>query len=104
MPNPKTGTVTMNVAQAVRDIKAGKIDYRTDRQGNVHVILGKGSFSAKQLVENYGAVLEELVRQRPAAAKGRYLRSIAVSTSQGPSIRIDGQRTRDLWEDEGSAA
>jgi large subunit ribosomal protein L1 len=104
MPNPKTGTVTMNVAQAVRDIKAGKIDYRTDRQGNVHVILGKGSFSAKQLVDNYSAVLEELVRQRPAAAKGRYLRSIAISTSQGPSIRIDGQRTRDLWEDEGTAA
>jgi large subunit ribosomal protein L1 len=104
MPNPKTGTVTMNVAQAVRDIKAGKIDYRTDRQGNVHVILGKGSFSARQLVENYSAVLEELVRQRPAAAKGRYLRGIAISTSQGPSIRIDGQRTRDLWEDDEDTA
>jgi large subunit ribosomal protein L1 len=104
MPNPKTGTVTMNVAQAVTAIKAGKIDYRTDRQGNVHVILGKSSFSAKQLVENYAAVLEELVRQRPSAAKGRYLRSISISSSQGPSISIDGQRTRDLWEDDESAA
>jgi large subunit ribosomal protein L1 len=105
MPNPKTGTVTMDVAKAVADIKAGKIDYRTDRQGNVHLVLGKASFSAKQLVDNYAAVLEELVRQRPAAAKGRYLRSIAISSSQGPSIRIDGQRTRDLWEDEeGNAA
>jgi large subunit ribosomal protein L1 len=104
MPNPKTGTVTMDVAKAVADIKAGKIDYRTDRQGNVHLVLGKSSFSAKQLVENYAAVLEELVRQRPAAAKGRYLRSIAVSTSQGPSIRIDPSRTRDLWEDTDTAA
>jgi large subunit ribosomal protein L1 len=104
MPNPKTGTVTMDVAKAVADIKAGKIDYRTDRQGNVHLVLGKSSFSAKQLVENYAAVLEELVRQRPASAKGRYLRSIAVSTSQGPSLRIDPSRTRDLWEDDESAA
>jgi large subunit ribosomal protein L1 len=104
MPNPKTGTVTMDVAKAVADIKAGKIDYRTDRQGNVHLVLGKASFEARQLVENYAAVLEELVRQRPAAAKGRYLRSIAISSSQGPSIRIDPQRTRDLWEDEEDAA
>jgi large subunit ribosomal protein L1 len=104
MPNPKTGTVTMDVAKAVADIKAGKIDYRTDRQGNVHLILGKASFTARQLVDNYAAVLEELVRQRPAAAKGRYLRSIAISSSQGPSIRIDPQRTRDLWEDDESAA
>jgi large subunit ribosomal protein L1 len=103
MPNPKTGTVTMDVAKAVSDIKAGKIDYRTDRQGNVHVVLGKSSFSAKQLVDNYAAVLEELVRQRPAAAKGRYLRNISISTSQGPSIRIDPARTRGLWEDDDAA-
>jgi large subunit ribosomal protein L1 len=104
MPNPKTGTVTMDVAKAVADIKAGKIDYRTDRQGNVHVILGKASFDARNLVENYAAVLDELLRQRPAAAKGRYLRSIAISSSQGPSIRIDPARVRDLWEEEAGAA
>ena len=99
MPNPKTGTVTMDVAKAVAEIKAGKIDYRTDRQANVHVVLGKGSFEARALVENYAAVIDELLRQRPAAAKGRYLRSIAISSSQGPSIRIDPMRTRDLWEE-----
>lgn len=104
MPNPKSGTVTMDVASAVREIKAGKIEYRNDRQGNVHVVIGKASFGARELVENYAAVLDELVRQRPAAAKGRYLRSISVSTSQGPSIRIDPQRTRDLWEEEAPAA
>ncbi len=99
MPNPKTGTVTMDVAKAVAEIKAGKIDYRTDRQANVHLVLGKASFDARQLVENYAAVIDELLRQRPAAAKGRYLRSIAISSSQGPSIRIDPMRTRDLWEE-----
>lgn len=99
MPNPKTGTVTMDVAQAVQEIKAGKIDYRTDRQGNVHVVLGKASFEPRELFENYFAVIDELIRQRPAAAKGRYLRSIHVSTTQGPSIPIDPQRTRDLWEE-----
>ncbi|MDP8970030.1 MAG: 50S ribosomal protein L1 [Actinomycetota bacterium] len=100
MPNPKTGTVTMDVAKAVAEIKAGRVDYRSDRQANVHVVIGKASFSVPQLVENYAAVIDELVRQRPAAAKGRYLRSIHVSTSQGPSIRIDPQKTRDLWEDD----
>jgi large subunit ribosomal protein L1 len=104
MPNPKTGTVTMDVAKVVEELKAGKIEYRTDRQGNVHARLGKASFSPKQLLENYRAVVEELVRQRPAAAKGRYLRSIHVSTSQGPSIRLDAQRTRDLWEEAEPAA
>jgi large subunit ribosomal protein L1 len=100
MPNPKTGTVTMDIAKAVEELKAGKVEYRTDRQANIHLVIGKASFSAKQLIENYQAVMEELVRQRPAAAKGRYLRSISISTSQGPSIRLDPQRTRDLWEDE----
>lgn len=103
MPNPKSGTVTMDVAKAVAEIKAGKIEYRTDRQANVHLVIGKGSFTARQLVENYAAVIDELMRQRPAAAKGRYMRSIHVSTSQGPSIAIDPQRTRDLWEEETAA-
>ena len=103
MPNPKTGTVTMDVAKAVREIKAGKIEYRSDRQGNVHLVLGKASFDVKALVENYAAVLDELLRVRPAAAKGRYLRTVTVSTSQGPSIRIDPSRTRDLWEADAAA-
>ena len=100
MPNPKTGTVTMDVAKAVAEIKAGKVDYRTDRQANVHVVIGRASFDARRLVEIYGAVLDELLRQRPAAAKGRYLRTIHVSTSQGPSIRVDPTRTRNLWDEE----
>jgi large subunit ribosomal protein L1 len=99
MPNPKTGTVTMDVAKAVEEIKAGKVDYRSDRQGNVHLIIGKASFEPRQLFENYMAVVDELLRQRPAAAKGRYLRSIHAAPAQGPSIRIDPQRTRDLWEE-----
>ena len=103
MPNPKTGTVTMDVARAVSEIKAGRIDYRTDRQANVHLILGKASFTPRQLVENYGAVIDELLRVKPAAAKGRYLRTAHVSTSMGPSIRIDTTRTRDLWTDEAAA-
>jgi large subunit ribosomal protein L1 len=102
MPNPKSGTVTTDVATAVREVKAGKIEYRTDRQGNVHLIVGKGSFEPRALVENYAAVLEELVRQRPAAAKGRYLQSITVSATQGPGITVDPQRTRHLWEDDDS--
>ena len=104
MPNPKTGTVTMDVATAVEQVKAGKIEYRADRQGNVHVVLGKVSFDARQLVENYAAVLEDLLRARPAAAKGRYLRSIHVSSSQGPSIPVDTQRTRVSWEEQQPAA
>lgn len=104
MPNPKSGTVTMDVAKAVSEIKAGRIEYRTDRQANVHLILGKASFEARQLVDNYAAVIDELMRQRPAAAKGRYLRAIHVSTSQGPSISVDPTRTRDLWEDDELAA
>jgi large subunit ribosomal protein L1 len=99
MPNPKTGTVTTDIARAVSEIKAGKIDYRTDRQANVHVILGKASFTPRQLVENYAAVVDELLRVKPAAAKGRYLRTAHVSTTMGPPIRIDTSRTRDLTED-----
>lgn len=96
MPNPKTGTVTMDVAKAVSEIKAGKIDYRTDRQANVHVVIGKSSFSADQLRENYFAIINELLRQRPSSAKGRYVGTIALSTSQGPSIRLDPAELRDV--------
>jgi large subunit ribosomal protein L1 len=99
MPNPKTGTVTTDVAGAVAAAKGGKVDYRTDRQGNVHLILGKASFPAESLVENYGAVIEELLRARPSAAKGRYLRGVHVSTSQGPSISLDRNGTRSLWNE-----
>lgn len=89
MPNPKTGTVTMDVGKAVEEIKAGKIEYRSDRQSNVQVPIGKASFSAEQLLDNYTAVMEELIRQRPAASKGRYLRSVHISTVMGPGIPID---------------
>lgn len=100
MPNPKSGTVTMDVAKAVAEIKAGRIEYRTDRQANVHLVLGKSSFAPKQLVDNYGAVIDEFMRQRPAAAKGRYFRGINVSTSHGPSIPIDPSYVRDFWDAE----
>jgi len=99
MPNPKTGTVTMDVARAVREIKAGKIEYRTDRQANVHLVAGKASFTPTQLVQNYGAIIDELLRVKPAAAKGRYLRSVHVATTMGPSIAVDPTRTRDLLAD-----
>ena len=100
MPNPKSGTVTMDVAKAVREIKAGRVEYRTDRQGNVHTILGKASFGVEQLVDNYAALLDELLRQRPASAKGRYLASVTVSTSASPGIPLDPARSRDLVEDD----
>lgn len=99
MPNPKTGTVTMDVTKAVGDAKGGKIDFRVDRQGNVHTVIGKASFSAEDLWKNYNALIEELVRLRPASAKGRYVRTVAMSTSQGPSIRIE-PRTRDEWSEQ----
>ena len=98
MPNPKSGTVTMDVARAVTEIKAGRVEYRSDRNGNVHVVLGKAAFSTEQLVENYGALLEEIVRQRPSAAKGRYIQTVAISTSMSPSVRLDPARLRDLRE------
>ncbi len=96
MPNPKTGTVTFDVAKAVRESKAGKLEYRTDRGANVHLAIGKKSFDERQLLENYAAVVEEIVRARPAAAKGRYIRSITVTTSMGPGIKVDPQKTRDI--------
>jgi len=99
MPNPKTGTVTMDVAKAVRDAKAGKLEYRTDRGANVHVSIGKKSFEARQLVENYAALMDEIVRAKPAAAKGRYIRQITLATTMGPGVRIDTQKTRGIVEE-----
>jgi large subunit ribosomal protein L1 len=99
MPNPKTGTVTMDVAKAVRDAKAGKLEYRTDRGANVHVAIGKKSFDERQLVENYAALLDEIVRAKPAAAKGRYIRQITLATTMGPGIHMDPQKTRDIVEE-----
>jgi large subunit ribosomal protein L1 len=95
MPNPKTGTVTTDVGKAVEDFKGGKVEYRTDRYGNVHVPLGKVSFDAEKLNQNFAAVMEELNRARPASAKGRYVKKIAVSTTMGPGIKVDPARLRD---------
>jgi large subunit ribosomal protein L1 len=96
MPNPKVGTVTFEVEKAVRDIKAGKIEYRVDRQGNLHLILGKKSFDELKLLENYVAVLEEIMRVKPAAAKGRYIKSITLSISMGPGVKADPLIARDI--------
>jgi large subunit ribosomal protein L1 len=94
MPNPKTGTVTTDVGKAVEEFKAGKVEYRTDKFGNVHVPVGKASFDSPALVENFLAVLDELNRAKPASAKGRYLKSISVSSTMGPGVKIDPSRTR----------
>ena len=102
MPNPKSGTVTMDVAKAVREAKAGKVEYRTDRQGNVHTVLGKASFSLDQLLENFHALHDEITRQRPAAAKGRYIRNVTVAASMGPGVRLDTAVRKD--KDEAPAA
>jgi large subunit ribosomal protein L1 len=98
MPNPKVGTVTMDVAKAVEESKAGKVEYRTDRTAIVHLVIGKASFDERTLLENYAAVIEELVRAKPSAAKGRYLRSITLATTQGPGVKVDPSRTRDLLD------
>ncbi|RSS79643.1 50S ribosomal protein L1 [Streptomyces sp. WAC06614] len=104
MPNPKTGTVTMDVAKAVTDIKGGKIEFRVDKHSNLHFIIGKVSFSDEQLVENYGAALEEILRLKPSAAKGRYLKKAALTTTMGPGIQLDPNRTRNLLVEEDPAA
>jgi large subunit ribosomal protein L1 len=98
MPNPKTGTVTMDVAKAVNDIKGGKIEFRVDRHANLHFIVGKASFSETQLAENYAAALDEVLRLKPASSKGRYIRKVTVSTTMGPGIPVDPNRTRNLTE------
>jgi large subunit ribosomal protein L1 len=94
MPNPKTGTVTQDVARAVSEFKGGKVEYRTDRYGNVHVPIGKASFAPEALEENFRAVLDELQRAKPAAAKGRYLKKITVSSTMGPGVKVDTNRLR----------
>lgn len=99
MPNPKTGTVTMDVAKAVKDIKGGRIEFRVDKHANLAFIVGKTSFTAEQLVQNYAVVLEEVLRLKPASAKGRYLKKGAVSTTMGPGIPLDVTKTRNLDTD-----
>ena len=99
MPNPKTGTVTNDVGKAVRETKAGKLEYRTDRGANVHVVIGKKSFDERMLVENYAALLEEIVRAKPSAAKGRYIRTITLTSTMGPGIHVDPARTRGIVEE-----
>jgi len=96
MPNPKTGTVTADVTKAVADIKGGKINFRVDKAANLHLVIGKASFGVEQLVENYGAALDEVLRAKPAAAKGRYVKKIAMSTTMGPGIPVDPTVTRNL--------
>ncbi len=96
MPNPKTGTVTFDVGKAVREAKAGKLEYRTDRGANVHLVIGRKSFDERTLLENYAAVVEEIVRAKPAAAKGRYIHSITLTSSMGPGVRVDPSRTREI--------
>ncbi|HXV92333.1 MAG TPA: 50S ribosomal protein L1 [Pseudonocardia sp.] len=100
MPNPKTGTVTTDVAKAVQDIKGGKINFRVDKQANLHIVIGKASFDTEKLVENYGAALDEILRAKPSAAKGRYLKKVTISTTMGPGIPVDPNRTRNLLVDE----
>jgi large subunit ribosomal protein L1 len=99
MPNPKTGTVTFDVGKAVRDSKAGKLEYRTDRGANVHVVIGKKSFEEKQLVENYAALVEEIVRAKPSAAKGRYIRTVTLTSTMGPGLHVDPAQTRGIVEE-----
>jgi len=96
MPNPKVGTVTMDVARAIEESKAGKIEYRTDRTAIVHLVIGKSSFDEQRLLENYAAVVEELLRAKPSAAKGRYIHSITLASTMGPGIKVDASRTRDI--------
>ncbi|HEX5560079.1 MAG TPA: 50S ribosomal protein L1 [Nocardioidaceae bacterium] len=103
MPNPKTGTVTMDVAKAVQDIKGGKIEFRVDKHANLHFIIGKVSFSEQQLLENYSAALEEVLRLKPSASKGRYLLKATISTTMGPGIPVDPSRTRNLTAEDVAA-
>jgi large subunit ribosomal protein L1 len=104
MPNPKTGTVTADVGKAVTDIKGGKIEFRVDRHGSLHFIIGKASFADRSLVENYAAAIDEVIRLKPAAAKGRYLRKITFTTTMGPGIPVDPALTRNLTDELEDAA
>jgi large subunit ribosomal protein L1 len=104
MPNPKTGTVTPEVTKAISEIKGGKISFRVDKQSNLHLIIGKASFDTNKLVENYAAALDEVMRAKPSAAKGRYLRKVNFSTTMGPGIPVDPNRTRNLLSDDTASA
>ena len=104
MPNPKVGTVTMDVAKAVEESKSGKVEYRTDRTAIVHMVIGRASFDEHALLENYAAVIEELIRAKPSAAKGRYLRTITLTSTMGPGVKVDPSRTRDIVEEASSPA
>ncbi|HEX8101798.1 MAG TPA: 50S ribosomal protein L1 [Solirubrobacteraceae bacterium] len=104
MPNPKVGTVTMDVAKAVEESKAGKVEYRTDRTAIVHMVVGKTSFDDTKLLQNYQAIVEELIRAKPSAAKGKYIRSIVMASTMGPGVKIDPSRTKDLTEEAAPAA
>jgi large subunit ribosomal protein L1 len=99
MPNPKTGTVTMDVGKAVREAKAGKLEYRTDRGANVHVTIGKKSFGEQQLLENYAALVDEIMRAKPSAAKGRYIKTVTLTSTMGPGIHVDPARTKGIVEE-----
>ena len=104
MPNPKTGTVTMDVGKAVSDAKAGKLEYRTDRGANVHLPIGKRSFDERALLENYAALLDEIIRAKPSASKGRYIKQITLATTMGPGVHVDPAITRDVADELGAAA
>ncbi len=104
MPNPKVGTVTMDVKRAVEESKAGKVEYRTDRTAIVHLVIGKASFDEQRLLENYAAVVEEIVRAKPAVAKGKYIHSISLASTMGPGVKVDPTRTRDIVEEAPLAA
>jgi large subunit ribosomal protein L1 len=99
MPNPKTGTVTPDVTKAVTDIKGGKINFRVDKQANLHLVIGKTSFPVEKLVENYAAALDEVLRAKPSSSKGKFLKKVTFSTTMGPGIPVDPNRTRNLLEE-----
>jgi large subunit ribosomal protein L1 len=103
MPNPRVGTVTMDVGRAVAEAKAGKVEYRTDRNAIVHLVIGKRSFDTQRLLENYAAVIDELIRAKPSAAKGRYLRTVTLTTTMGLGVKVDPSRTRDIIEEPAAA-
>jgi large subunit ribosomal protein L1 len=99
MPNPKVGTVTMDIGRAVEEAKAGKVEYRTDRNAIVHLVIGKRDFEERRLLENYAAVIDELIRAKPSPAKGRYIKSVTFATTMGPGVKVDPTRTRDIVEE-----
>jgi large subunit ribosomal protein L1 len=104
MPNPKVGTVTMDLAKAIQESKSGKVEYRTDRTAIVHLVIGKASFEDRMLLENYAAVIDELMRAKPSAAKGKYVRSITLASTMGPGVKVDSSRTREILEEASAAS